>query len=50
MLIIELLKRGPDIVKEEYPLIILDGKSTVCMDKNGKDTNHTRNISKRVQF
>ena len=41
MLIHELLKENTDIFPEEAPLIILDSKSDVCMDNNGKDTKHT---------
>ena len=48
MLIYELLKKDPDIVPEECPLIILDSKSAVCMAKNGKDTKHTRHMSREV--
>ena len=48
MLIHEFLNKDPDIVPEEAPLIILDSKSAVCMDKIGKDTKHTRHISRRV--
>ena len=44
MLIDELLNKDPYIVTEEYYLIILYSKSSVCMDKNGKDTKHTRHI------
>ena len=50
MLINELLKKDPDMVPEEVPLIILDFKSANCMAKNGKDTKHTRHISGRMQF
>ena len=50
MLIHELLNKDPDIVPEEYPLIILDSKSAVCMDNNGKDTKNTRHIARRVNF
>ena len=50
MLIHELLNKDPDIVPEEVPLIILDGKSYFCMDKNGKDNNHTKKLSRRVYF
>ena len=50
MLIPELLNKDPDIVPEEAPLIILDSKSVVCMDKNGKDIKHTRQISRRVNY
>ena len=39
MLIHELLKKDPDIVPEETPLIFLDSKSAMCMAKNGKDKN-----------
>ena len=39
MLINELLFKDPDIIPEEYHLIILDSRSTLCMAKNGKDTN-----------
>ena len=50
MLIHELLNKDTHIVSEEYFLIILDRKSTVCMSSNGNDTKHTRHISKRVHF
>ena len=50
MLTHELLENNPDIVPEEAPLIILDSKCAVCMDKNGKDTKHTRNITRKVHF
>ena len=42
------MKKYPDIVPEEAPLIILDSKSAVCMDNNGKNTKHTRHIYGRV--
>ena len=32
------------------PLIILDSKYAVCMDKNGKDNKHTRHIDRRVHY
>ena len=44
------MNKDPDIVPEEYPLIILDIKYGVCMDKNGKDTKHTSHISRRLYF
>ena len=50
MLIHELLNKDPDIVPEESPLIVLDSKSAMCMAKNGKDTKHTRNIARRINF
>ena len=50
MLIHELLKKDTDIVLEEVPLIILYSKSDVCIDKNVKDTNYTRNIARRIHF
>ena len=50
MLIHELLSKYLDIVPEEDNLNILDNKSSVCMANNGKDTKHTRQISRRVHF
>ena len=50
MLIYELLKKDPDIVPEETPLIVLDIKSAMCMAKNCKDTKHTRQIARRMHF
>ena len=50
MLIHEFLNKDPDIFPEEYPLLILDRKSDVCMANNGKDTNHTRHIARRLNF
>ena len=44
MFIHDFLKKDSDKVPEEGPLIILDGKSSVCMAKNDKDTNYTRHI------
>ena len=38
------------MVPKEAPLIVLDGKSDMCMAKNGKDTKHTRHIARRVHF
>ena len=48
MLIHELLNKDTEIVPEEDPLMILDIKSDVCMANNGKDTEHTRKIAKKV--
>ena len=48
MLFHELLNKDTDIVPEEDPLNILDSKSAVCMANNGKDTNHTSHIARRV--
>ena len=50
MLIHELLKKDPDIVPEEAPLIVLDSRSSMCMGKNGKYTKHTRHIARRMHF
>ena len=50
MLIRELLNKDPDIVPEEATLIVLDSKSAMCMAKNGKDTKHTRHITRRMHF
>ena len=48
MLIHELLNNDPDIVPKEYPILILDSKSAVSIDNNGKDTNQRRHIHRRV--
>ena len=45
-----MLNKDLDIVKEEYPLIVLDGKPDMFMAKNGKDTKHTRDIARRMYF
>ena len=50
MLIHELLNKDLDIVPEEDPLVVLDGKSDMCMAKKGKDTKHTRHIGRRMHF
>ena len=50
MLVHELLNEDPDMVPKEAPLIVLDSKSAICMAKNGKDTKHTRHISRRMHF
>ena len=46
----KLLNKDPDVVSEQSPLIILESKSAVCMDNNGKDIKHTRHISRRIHF
>ena len=38
------------MVPKAAPLIVLDGKCVMYMDKNGKDTKHTRHISRRMHF
>ena len=50
VLIHEFLNKDPDIITEEYFLIILDRSSDVCMADNGKDSKHTSHISRRVHF
>ena len=50
MLVNELLNEDPDIVPEEAPLIVLDSKYDMCMDKNGKDTKHTRHIARKCML
>ena len=50
MLIHEFLNKDPYVIPEEDPLIILDRKSAVYMAKNVRDTKHTSNISRRVNF
>ena len=34
----------------EATLIVLDSKSAMCMANNGKDTKHTRHITRRIHF
>ena len=46
----ELMNKDPYVVLLQEPLIILDIKSAVCMENNGKDTKHTRNVSRRMHF
>ena len=50
VLVLEMLNEDPDMVPKEAPLIVLDIKSSMCMAKNGKDTKHTRHISRRMNF
>ena len=50
MLVNELLNEDPDMVPKEAHLIVLDRKSAMCMAKNGRDTKHTRHISRRMNF
>ena len=50
MLIHKLLNKDPDIVSEEAPLIVLESKSAMCMSKNGKNTKHTRQITRRTNL
>ena len=46
MLIHELLEKDPEIIPEEDLLIILDRKSAVCMNNNGKYIKYTRRIAR----
>ena len=50
MLTHELLNKDPDIFPEKATLIVLDGKSAMCMAKNGKDTKHTIHIARIMRF
>ena len=50
ILIHEWLKKDPEIVPEEAPLIILDNKLAMCMAKNGGDIKHTRHIKRIMNF
>ena len=36
------------MVPKEDPLIVLDGKLSMCMAKNGKYTKHPRHIARRM--
>ena len=38
----EFLDKDPNVVPEQVYLIILDGKSAMCIAKNGKGNKHTR--------
>ena len=44
------MNKDPEVVTEQAPLIILYGKSDLCMSNNGKDTRHTRKFSNRMHF
>ena len=46
----KLTNKDTYVVTEHTPLIILDRKSADYTAKNGKDTKHTRHISKRMIF
>ena len=50
VLIHELLIKYPDIIPEEFPLIILDIKSSVCTANNGKGKKHRTNIARIIIF
>ena len=50
MLIHETLNKYPDMVPEESPLIVLDSKYDVYMDKNGKETKQTRQVTRRIKL
>ena len=38
------------MVPEEAPLVVFDGKSAMRMANNGKDTKHTRHITRRIHL
>ena len=38
------------MVRKEAPLVVLDIKYAMCMSRNGKDTKHTRHISRRMHL
>ena len=46
MLIHELLNKDQYIVPEEAPMIVLYGKSDMCMANNGNNAKHTRHIAR----
>ena len=50
MLIDEFLNKDPDIVLEEYPMIILYSNYAMCMAKNRKDTKNTRHIARKMHL
>ena len=47
---IYILKKYPDVVSEQAPLIILNSKSAIYMSQNGKNTKHTRYIASRMNL
>ena len=46
----ELMNKDPDVVTDKAPLIILDRKSAMCMDRNGKDDKHIRQNPRRINL
>ena len=50
MLVHEFLNEDPDMVPMEASLIVLDIKSAMCMERNGKDTTYTRHIARRMHL
>ena len=38
----ELINKDPDMVRENEPIIIIDGKPPTYITSNGKDTKQTR--------
>ena len=50
MLLPEFLNKDPDISPYEAPIVILDRKYTMYMDKNGKDNKYDIHISRRTNF
>ena len=50
MLIHKFLNKDTYIVPGAAPIIILYRNSAVCMDNNGKDTKHTKHISRGLHF
>ena len=50
MLVHELLNEYQYMVPKEASLIVLDRKPAMCMATNGRDTKHTRHISRRMHF
>ena len=46
----ELLNKDPNVVLEQSPFVILDRKPAICISHHGKDTKHTRHISRIIYF
>ena len=46
----EFLKKDPDIVLEEDPLIIVYSKYYIVMANDGKGTKHTHHLVRRLNF
>ena len=46
----ELMNKEIYVFLEQSPLIVLDNKPSMCMEKKGKYTKRTRHISRRMAF
>ena len=44
------MNKDTNMVPEQAPLIILDGKSALCMCNNGKEAKHTSHVYRIIHF